>query len=54
MKVISGAGIDVSTKEPPNKSHPYCSILKYPNFIWTPHTAWASQETLQGAINQLI
>ena len=54
MKVISGAGIDVSTKEPPNKNHPYYSILKYPNFIWTPHTAWASNETLQVAINQLF
>ena len=51
---ISGAGIDVTTKEPPNKNHPYYSILKHPNFIWTPHTAWASNETLQEAINQLI
>ena len=51
---ISGAGIDVTTKEPPSKNHPYYSILKHPNFIWTPHTAWASNETLQEAINQLI
>ena len=51
---ISGAGIDVTTKEPPNKNHQYYSILKHPNFIWTPHTAWASNETLQEAINQLI
>jgi len=51
---ICGAGIDVTTKEPPNKNHPYYSILNYPNFIWTPHTAWASNETLQEAINQLI
>ena len=51
---IGGAGIDVTTKEPPNKNHPYYSILKHPNFIWTPHTAWASNETLQEAINQLI
>lgn len=51
---IGGAGIDVSTKEPPNKNHPYYSILNYPNFIWTPHTAWASNETLQYAIIQLV
>ena len=51
---ISGAGIDVTTKEPPSKNHPYYSILNHPNFIWTPHTAWASNETLQEAINQLI
>ena len=53
-RTISGAGIDVTTKEPPIKSHPYYSILNHPNFIWTPHTAWASDETLQLAINQLI
>ncbi len=53
-KIIAGAGIDVATKEPPNSSHAYYSILKKSNFIWTPHTAWASQETLQDAINQLI
>ena len=53
-KIIAGAGIDVTTAEPPNPSHAYYSILNKPNFIWTPHTAWASQETLQGAINQLI
>ena len=53
-KIIAGAGIDVTTTEPPNLSHAYYSILNKSNFIWTPHTAWASQETLQGAINQLI
>ena len=54
QKIIAGAGIDVTTTEPPNPSHAYYSILNKSNFIWTPHTAWASQETLQGAINQLI
>ena len=53
-KIIAGAGIDVTTAEPPKPSHAYYSILNKSNFIWTPHTAWASQETLQGAINQLI
>jgi len=53
-KIIAGAGIDVTTAEPPKPSHAYYSILNKYNFIWTPHTAWASQETLQGAINQLI
>ena len=47
-KIIAGAGIDVTTTEPPNPSHAYYSILNKSNFIWTPHTAWASQETLQG------
>jgi len=54
QKIIAGAGIDVTTSEPANPSHAYYSILNKSNFIWTPHTAWASQETLQGAINQLI
>ena len=54
QKIIAGAGIDVTTSEPANPSHAYYSILNKSNFIWTPHTAWASQETLQDAINQLI
>ena len=53
-KIIAGAGIDVTTTEPPKPSHAYYDLLNKSNFIWTPHTAWASQETLQGAINQLI
>ena len=53
-KIIMGAGIDVTTSEPPKKSHAYYSILNKANFIWTPHTGWASNETLQEAINQLI
>jgi glycerate dehydrogenase len=54
QKIIAGAGIDVTTSEPPKKSHAYYGILNQANFIWTPHTAWASNETLQEAINQLI
>ena len=53
-KIIAGAGIDVTSKEPPHSSHAYYSVLNKSNFIWTPHTAWASRETLQEAINQLI
>ena len=49
-----GAGIDVASQEPPLKSHVYYSINKYKNFIWTPHTAWASDETLNAALEQLI
>ena len=53
-KVIGGAGIDVTSEEPPKIKHAYYRIINYPNFIWTPHTAWASNETLQFAINQLL
>ena len=54
QRIIAGAGIDVAANEPPKQSHTYYSILNEANFIWTPHTAWASNETLQKAINQLI
>ncbi len=54
QKIIAGAGIDVATIEPPKNSHIFYSILDKANFIWTPHTAWASNKTLQEAINQLI
>ena len=53
-KIIAGAGIDVSTAEPPRKNHPYYKINKKTNFIWTPHTAWAADETLTFALEQLI
>jgi len=53
-KMIAGAGIDVATTEPPKKNHPYYSINNKTNFIWTPHTAWASDETLNRAVKQLI
>ena len=53
-KVIAGAGIDVTTEEPPKINHVYYQIIEKSNFLWTPHTAWASNETLQRAINQLI
>ena len=52
-KMIAGAGIDVTSQEPPLKSHIYYSINKYKNFIWTPHTAWASDEALNAALTQL-
>ena len=52
--LIAGAGIDVTSKEPPDKDHPYYKIINKPNFIWTPHTAWASDETLHAAVKQLI
>ena len=53
-KTIAGAGIDVTTAEPPKKNHPYYQIIKHSNFVWTPHTAWASEEALQASLRQLI
>ena len=53
-KVIAGAGIDVTTAEPPKKTHPFYQIIKHSNFVWTPHTAWASEEALKASMDQLI
>ncbi len=51
---ISGAGFDVVSAEPPAADHPFMSLLNLPNFILTPHVAWASQEAIQGLADQLI
>lgn len=51
---ISGAGIDVTVPEPPEPDHPLMSLLDMPNFILTPHVAWASNEAMQALADQLI
>jgi glycerate dehydrogenase len=51
---IAGAGFDVVTTEPPPDDHPLVQLLDLPNFILTPHVAWASQEAIQGLADQLI
>ncbi|WP_124076950.1 D-2-hydroxyacid dehydrogenase [Burkholderia gladioli] len=51
---IGGAGFDVVTREPPLPDHPFMSLLDLPNFILTPHVAWASDEAVQGLADQLV
>ena len=51
---IAGAGFDVVSAEPPAADHPFMALLDLPNFILTPHVAWASQEAIQGLADQLI
>jgi len=51
---IAGAAIDVLAKEPPDDDHPYMKLLERPNFILTPHVAWASTEAMQTLSDQLI
>ncbi len=51
---ISGAGFDVVTAEPPAPDHPFMALAKHPNFILTPHMAWASHEAMQTLADQLI
>ena len=40
--------------EPPPADHPFVSLLERPDFILTPHVAWASDEVVQGLADQLI
>jgi len=51
--LIAGAGFDVLTTEPPVNGNPLLD-LRRPNFILTPHVAWASDEAMQVLADQLI
>jgi glycerate dehydrogenase len=51
--LIAGAGFDVLTVEPPRDGHPLLD-LRRPNFILTPHIAWASDGAMQFLADQLI
>jgi glycerate dehydrogenase len=52
--LIGGAGFDVLTSEPPSDDNPLLGLLDLPNFILTPHVAWASLEAMQALADQLI
>jgi glycerate dehydrogenase len=49
---IAGAGFDVLSVEPPREGNPLLDIDR-PNFILTPHVAWASLEAMQTLADQL-
>jgi glycerate dehydrogenase len=51
---IAGAGFDVATVEPPSADHPLMQLVGLPNFIFTPHVAWASREAVQSLADQLV
>lgn len=51
---LGGAGFDVTIPEPPPADSPLMKLLDLPNFILTPHVAWASQEAVQSLADQLI
>jgi glycerate dehydrogenase len=51
--VIGGAGFDVLSSEPPKNGNVLLGI-DLPNFIVTPHIAWASQEAMRILADQLI
>ncbi|MFC0168487.1 D-2-hydroxyacid dehydrogenase [Pseudoduganella danionis] len=51
--VIAGAGFDVLVQEPPPADNVLLN-LRLPNFILTPHSAWASTQAMQVLVDQLI
>ena len=51
--LIAGAGFDVLSVEPPRNGHPLLDVRR-PNFILTPHVAWASDGAMQFLADQLI
>ena len=51
---IAGAGFDVATSEPPPPDHVLMKLLALPNFLMTPHVAWASQQAIQALADQLV
>lgn len=51
--LIGGAGYDALREEPPRDGSPLLD-LDLPNFIVTPHVAWASNEAVQALADQVI
>ena len=51
--VIGGAGFDVLSKEPPGPDNPLLGVDQ-PNFILTPHVAWASAGAMQTLADMLV
>jgi glycerate dehydrogenase len=51
--LIAAAGFDVLTVEPPRNGHPLLDVRR-PNFILTPHIAWASDGAMQFLADQLV
>ena len=51
--LIAGAGFDVLSREPPKEGNPLLE-LRLPNFILTPHIAWASEGAMQFLADQLV
>lgn len=52
--LLSAAGFDVAEQEPCNEDSPLMRLLERPNFILTPHIAWASEQAQQSLCDQLI
>lgn len=51
---LGGAAFDVVSAEPPPADHPFMALLSRPDFLLTPHVAWASEQAVQALADQLI
>ncbi|WP_370979158.1 D-2-hydroxyacid dehydrogenase [Agaribacterium sp. ZY112] len=51
---IAGAGIDVLPIEPPAEEEPLLACLDLPNLLMTAHTAWASKQSQEALLAQLM
>jgi glycerate dehydrogenase len=51
---IAGAAIDVTAPEPPPADHILMKLTELPNFILTPHIAWAGVQARQALADQLV
>jgi glycerate dehydrogenase len=51
---LGGAGLDVTSPEPPPADAPILRLARLPNVIVTPHVAWASAAAMQALADQLI
>jgi glycerate dehydrogenase len=52
--LLAGAAFDVATPEPPAADSTIMRLAARPDFILTPHVAWASLEAQQALADQLI
>ena len=52
--LLSGAAFDVALPEPPPADSPIMRLAARPDFILTPHVAWASAQAQQALADQVI
>lgn len=51
---IAGAGVDVFTQEPADKTNPLLASMSLPGLLLTPHVAWGSDSSIQKLASILI